>query len=90
MRKDDAIQLLGGTIQAAATRIGCTYEAVRKWPDPLPARLRDRVQAALWREDSSVEDLLAAAEDLRRVALRRARTRDRGSAEPAAAALGKP
>lgn len=37
------------SVKAAADEIGCTPEAVRMWPDPLPPRIRDRVQAALWR-----------------------------------------
>ena len=49
MRKSEAIELLGGTVPAAAEAIGVTYQAVDKWPDPLPQRIADRVQAALWR-----------------------------------------
>lgn len=51
MRRDIAIALLGGTIRSAADRIGCTYQAVRHWPDPLPSRISDRVYASLWREN---------------------------------------
>jgi len=49
MLKTDAIQALGGTVAAAAEKIGVTYQAVDKWPDELPPRIADRVQAALWR-----------------------------------------
>ena len=49
MRKSEAIELLGGSVPAAAEAIGVTYQAVDKWPDPLPTRIADRVQAALWR-----------------------------------------
>lgn len=49
MDKQEAIRLLGGTIGAAATAIGVTPQAVYGWPDPLPQRIADRVQAALWR-----------------------------------------
>jgi hypothetical protein len=49
MNKQDAINLLGGTPEKAAEEIGITGTAVRLWPDPLPSRIRDRVQAALWR-----------------------------------------
>lgn len=49
MDKQEAIRLLGGTIGAAATAVGVTPQAVSGWPDPLPQRIADRVQAALWR-----------------------------------------
>lgn len=50
MKKAEAIQKLGGTISAAAEAIGVSYQAVNQWPDVLPARLIDRVQAALYRK----------------------------------------
>lgn len=49
MNKAQAIQQLGGSIPAAAKAIGVSYQAVNQWPDVLPARIVDRVQAALWR-----------------------------------------
>lgn len=49
MLKAQAIELLGGTVAAAADAVGVTYQAVDKWPDELPPRIADRVQAALWR-----------------------------------------
>jgi transposase-like protein len=49
MNKARAIELLGGTVTAAAQEIGVTPSAVTQWPDELPPRLVDRVQAALWR-----------------------------------------
>jgi hypothetical protein len=49
MDKTQAIAALGGSITAAAEAIGVTYQAVDKWPDQLPPRIADRVQAALWR-----------------------------------------
>lgn len=49
MRKDKAIELLGGTA-SAAKEIGITYQAVDKWPDQLPARIADRVLAVLARK----------------------------------------
>jgi transcriptional repressor of cell division inhibition gene dicB len=49
MNKHDALAHFDGSVKAAATEIGCTQEAIRMWPDPLPPRIRDRVQAALWR-----------------------------------------
>lgn len=45
MRKTQAIELLGGTIAAAAKAIGISYQAVNKWPDELPPRIADRVYA---------------------------------------------
>jgi hypothetical protein len=49
MRKSKAIELLGGTVASAAQAIGISYQAVEKWPDPLPDRIADRVQAAIAR-----------------------------------------
>ena len=49
MDKDEAIRLLGGSVAEAARAIGVTHQAVWQWPDPLPERIADRVQAALWR-----------------------------------------
>jgi hypothetical protein len=51
MLKTEAIDLLGGTVSAAAKAIGISWEAVNKWPDELPPRIADRVQAALWRQE---------------------------------------
>lgn len=45
MLKTQAIELLGGSITAAAKAIGITYQAVDKWPDELPPRIADRVYA---------------------------------------------
>lgn len=50
MLKSKAIELLGGTVASAAEAIGVTYQAVDKWPDDLPPRISDRVQAALARK----------------------------------------
>ena len=50
MKKQKAIEMLGGTITIAAKKIGISYQAVNKWPDPLPARIADRVHAAAARE----------------------------------------
>lgn len=49
MDKTEAIRLLGGNTTAAARAVGVKPQAVSGWPDPLPARIADRVQAALWR-----------------------------------------
>lgn len=49
MKKQDAIQLLGGSVALAAEAIGIKSQAISQWPDPLTPKLADRVQAALWR-----------------------------------------
>jgi molybdenum-dependent DNA-binding transcriptional regulator ModE len=50
MFKQKAIELLGGSITAAAEAIGITYQAVNKWPEQLPPRIEDRVMAAISRK----------------------------------------
>ncbi len=50
MQKTKAIEMLGGTIAAAAEAIGVSYQAVDKWPDELPDRIADRVVAAVARK----------------------------------------
>lgn len=49
MKKHDAIDLLGGSVAMAAEAIGIKSQAISQWPEQLPPRLVDRVQAALWR-----------------------------------------
>ena len=49
MEKTKAIELLGGTPSDAAKAIGVSWQAIHKWPQHLPPRIEDRVQAALWR-----------------------------------------
>lgn len=51
MRKQEAINLLGGTITEAAKAIGINPQAVTQWPDELPDRIADRVIAALAKKD---------------------------------------
>ena len=70
MRKDRAIALLGGNVALAAQAIGISYQAVEKWPDPLPNRIADRVIAALARKHLSPE--LIGVEAPKRQAKRRA------------------
>lgn len=55
MTKTEAIQLLGGNATTAARAIGCSPQAVRQWPAILPPRIRDRVQAARWRLDVTLQ-----------------------------------
>ncbi len=52
MTKTEAIELLGG-VTNAAREIGVTASAISQWPDMLPQRLVDRVQAALYRRKQS-------------------------------------
>ncbi len=61
MLKTEAIQLLGGTITAAAKAIGVTYHAVHQWPDELPPRIADRVYA-VWGK-KNMPNLAAAPVD---------------------------
>lgn len=49
MLKTEALELLGGTPAAAAREVGVSTQAISQWPDQLPPRIVDRVQAALWR-----------------------------------------
>ena len=58
MLKTQAIKLLGGSVAAAATKLGVSYQAVDKWPDELPPRIADRVVAAVAR-DHLPADVLA-------------------------------
>lgn len=50
MKKVEAIEQLGGSVAATAKAIGVSYQAVNQWPEVLPARIVDRVQAALYRK----------------------------------------
>ncbi|HET8694983.1 MAG TPA: hypothetical protein VFM33_09985 [Aquabacterium sp.] len=47
---------MGGSVAAAAEAIGISYQAVDKWPNELPPRIEDRVQAALWRRSQLNKD----------------------------------
>ena len=58
MDKAHAINLLGGKVSVAAEAIGITSSAVTQWPDVLPARIEDRVLAALARKH--MPELIAA------------------------------
>ncbi len=50
MEKAKAIELLGGTVAKAAEAIGVNSQAISQWPGVLPARLADRVVAAVARK----------------------------------------
>lgn len=43
MLKSKAIELLGGSVAAAAEAVGISYQAVTDWPDELPKRISQRV-----------------------------------------------
>jgi len=50
MRKSKAIELLGGSVTAAADAVGVSPSAVSQWPDKLPERIADRVLAVMARK----------------------------------------
>lgn len=54
MYKDEAIQLLGGSVTDAANLMGVTYQAISKWPNKLPQRISDRVLGACVRSGLNV------------------------------------
>lgn len=62
MLKSDAIRLLGGSPTSAARLIGISASAVSLWPDDLPPRIADRVQAALWRRQQAEHEADIAIE----------------------------
>ena len=51
MQKQHAIDLLGGSVSAAAKAINRTPQAISQWPDPLSPGLIDRVHATLYRQE---------------------------------------
>lgn len=63
LTKHKAIELLGGTAKSAAQAIGCTVQAVNKWPDQLSPRIADRVIAAQLRMKSSRRQKVATASE---------------------------
>jgi hypothetical protein len=62
MTKTEAIKLLGGTVGAASRAIGVSSSAVSLWPDELPPRIADRVQAALWRMSQGIQPAAVSAD----------------------------
>lgn len=62
MKKAEAIEKLGGSIAAAAKAIGVSYQAVNQWPETLPIRIVDRVQAALYRKQQAEEQPITTTE----------------------------
>jgi hypothetical protein len=49
MTKQEAIELLGGSVGAACKAVGISSSAVSQWPDVLSDQTTDRVIAALVR-----------------------------------------
>lgn len=49
MLKDHAINILGGSLTVAAKECRVTPQAIADWPEVLPPRIADRIEAALWR-----------------------------------------
>lgn len=60
MLKQQAIELLGGTVSAAAKAIDISYQAIDKWPEVLPPRIADRVLAACVRAGIVIPPELAS------------------------------
>jgi len=58
LTKAEAVILLGGSIKAASKAIGITEQAISNWPRLLTPKLRDRVQAALWRDMVAMHERL--------------------------------
>lgn len=63
MLKTKAIELLGGTVTAAAKAVGITPAAVTQWPDELPGRIVDRVIATMARQGRAIPAELLNAEE---------------------------
>jgi len=55
MLQSQALLLLGGDKYTAARAIGITHQAVHLWPEVLPPRIADRVQAALYRQANRID-----------------------------------
>jgi len=55
MKKARALELLGGSVATAAEAVGVSSAAVSQWPDELPARIEDRILAALARKHLPAE-----------------------------------
>lgn len=53
MDKQTAIRLLGGSVKKAADAIGIKPQAIYQWPDPLPPRISDRVEACIARQEKA-------------------------------------
>lgn len=65
MDKATAIDVLGGSVTAAAKELGVSYQAFKKAPDPLPPRIADRVLAAIARRELPAERLRQLGLDVR-------------------------
>lgn len=61
MKKQDAINLFGGSVRDVAVAIGISVQAVYDWPDDLTDAITDRVVAGLLRTGRVVPPELLAA-----------------------------
>lgn len=61
MTKDQAIALLGGSTRSAAQKMGVSYQAICRWPSPLPRRIEERVLGVVARDRMDLAALLADA-----------------------------
>jgi hypothetical protein len=61
MKKSEARALLGGSDVSAAQEMKITRSAFAQWPEDLPDRLADRVQAALARKHLDLPGLIEQA-----------------------------
>ncbi len=59
MTKDQAIALLGGSTRSAAQKMGVSYQAISRWPSPLPRRIEERVLGVVARDRIDLDSLLA-------------------------------
>jgi molybdenum-dependent DNA-binding transcriptional regulator ModE len=66
MRKEKAIERLGGSVAEAARTLGLTYQAVAKWPDNLSQSLSDRIEGFLARREREAAKAAARADNGKR------------------------
>ena len=59
MQKAEAIRLFGG-VSATARALDISRQAVRKWRDPLSARVQGRIMLALARQGRALDALMMA------------------------------
>jgi len=62
MKKEDAIELMGGNISRMARNMGISRYTIHRWPDELPLPIKDQVIGAYMRvaeeRDKAVTHLL--------------------------------
>jgi transcriptional repressor of cell division inhibition gene dicB len=62
MNKKTALKLFDGEPKRLAAAIGITVQAVSKWPDELPSKISDRVEAAYHRLNGAALPTATASE----------------------------